>query len=132
MFHRRKGKKTGKYKSRFEAKIADYFKARKLKVEYEADSFPYTRPSSYTPDWKIGRRLYIESKGYFAPSDRAKLKAFKAQYPEIEILLLFANSGNRLNRKSKMTYGEWAESNGFRWADFNDGIPKEWFNNIGT
>ena len=120
-------KNKGKYKSLFEKTIAGYFKTRNLKVEYEADKFLYTRPSSYTPDWKITARRYIESKGYFAPSDRRNLIAFRSQHPEIEILLLFANSANKLHRKSKTTYAEWADNHEFRWADFRKGIPQEWF-----
>ena len=121
-------KRRGKYKSIFEKNIAEHLLARKLKVEYEADKFDYVRPSSYTPDWKIRDKLYIESKGYFAPSDRRNLLAFKSQHPEIEILLLFANSGNRLHKKSKTTYAEWATMHEFRHADFfKNGIPNEWF-----
>lgn len=121
-------KKRGNYKSVFEFRISKALKSSKLKAEYEADTFEYSRPSSYTPDWKIRTGLYIESKGYFAPADRRNLTAFRAQHPDIEIRLLFANANNKLHRKSKITYAAWAEKNGFKWADFyKDGLPLEWF-----
>jgi len=119
--------KKQNYKSQFERTIANYLREHRIEADYEPRSFPYVKPSRYTPDWEIAPNRYIEAKGYFAPADRAKLVAFKAQYPDVEILLLFANSKNKLHRKAKMTYGEWAEKNGFRHADFKvEGIPKEW------
>ena len=99
-------------------------------MEYEADTFEYTRPSHYTPDWKLREGLYIESKGYFAPADRKNLLAFRTQYPKIEILLLFANSDNKLHRNAKMTYAEWCIAHKFRFADFRLGIPREWIKQI--
>jgi len=102
-------------------------KQHRIEAHYEPRSFEYVKPSRYTPDWELTPTKYIEAKGYFAPADRSKLVAFKAQHPEIEILLLFANAQNKLHRKAKTTYAQWAEKNGFRWADFKEeGIPKSW------
>lgn len=119
--------KKGKYKSQFESKVADYLKQHDRKAEYEPRRFKYTRPAHYTPDWQIGPNRFIEAKGYFSPSDRSKMLAVREEYPKLEFYLLFANSRIKLSRKSKTTYGEWAEEHGFQWADFKSGIPDEWF-----
>lgn len=98
-----------------------------LGAEYEPDRFQFVKKSHYVPDWKIGPNKYIETKGYFAPSDRSKLLTFREQYPDITIYLLFGNADNRLNRKSSTTYGEWATKHGIEWADMKDGLPKKWW-----
>lgn len=128
---RYKSKRKGKYKSRLEATFAELCFKHGLGFKYEADKFPYVRPSNYIPDWKIADTVYIETKGYLAPSDRAKMVAFKEQYPKITILMVFANADNKLNSKSKTTYGEWATKHGFDWHDFRDGLPTHWWQKYG-
>lgn len=128
----------GKYKSVLEK----CFSKLVGKGQYEVDTFAYVRPSHYTPDWKIGQNKYIETKGEFTPAHRANLLAFREQYPRIKIHLVFSNASNKLHRKSKMTYGEWATKNDFLWHDLeavydknkraynfgNPNLPKGWFN----
>lgn len=121
------GKRKGKYKSGLEREFAALANNQGLKFEYEPTSFPYSRPSHYIPDWKIAENVYIETKGWLAPFQRANLIAFKEQYPQVRILLLFGNADNRLNARSKTTYAQWAERHGFEWADFRDGIPAQWW-----
>lgn len=122
-----KGKRKGKYKSGLERDFAAEAKAKGLGFDYEPTSFPYSRPSHYIPDWRIAENVYIETKGWLAPFQRANLIAFKEQYPHVRILLLFGNSENKLNAKSKTTYAQWAERHGFESADFRDGIPVRWW-----
>lgn len=122
-----RSKRRGPYKSRLELMFATLCFKHGLAFEYEAEKFPYIRPSHYNPDWKIADKVFIETKGYLAPSDRAKLIAFKEQHPDITILMLFAAADNKLNSKSKTTYGQWASKNGFDWADIRDGLPVKWW-----
>jgi hypothetical protein len=122
-----RSKRRGKYKSRLELLFATLAFKHDLQFEYEADRIPFIRPAHYVPDWKIAERVYIETKGYLAPSDRAKLIAFKEQHQDITILLCFANAQNRLNSNSKTTYGEWATKNGFDWHDLREGLPVHWW-----
>lgn len=129
---RYRSKRKGKYKSRLELLFATLCFKQGLGFEYEAEKFPYIRPAHYTPDWKIAEGVFVETKGYLAPSDRSKLLAFKEQHPNITILLMFANSDNRLNSKSKTTYGEWATKNGFQWADIRNGLPVQWWEKQGN
>ena len=93
-----------KYKSGLEVRFAEKAKSVGLEVQYEADKFPYVRPSHYTPDWKIGPNTYIETKGYFARHDRAKILSFLEQYPHVKLYLMFGNADNKLNKNSRTTY----------------------------
>jgi hypothetical protein len=124
---RYQSKRKGKYKSRLESLFAELCFKHGLGFKYEADKIPYIRPAHYVPDWKIAENVYIETKGYLAPSDRSKLVAFKEQHPKITILLVFGNSDNRLNSKSKTTYGQWATKHDFQWADIRNGLPVQWW-----
>lgn len=125
--HSPQGKKKGLYKSGLEREFVSLAKAKGLSFEYEPTKFPYSRPSHYVPDWRISENVYIETKGWLAPFQRAGLIAFKEQYPNVRILLLFGNSQNRLNSKSKTTYAQWATRHGFECWDIRDGLPVHWW-----
>lgn len=124
-------KKGQNRKTRFKSSLEKLFAAKLLALglgaAYEPDRFEFVKRSHYVPDFKIANKKYVETKGFFASSDRSKLVTFKEQYPEIEILLVFGNASNRLNRNSKTTYGEWATKHGFRWIDITQPIPQEWW-----
>ena len=105
------------YKSKLERDFAKALKENKIKAEYEADKFPYVRPSSYTPDWKLKEKLYLETKGEFTAAQRANLLAFREQYPDIQIIMVFACATNKLHKKAKMTYAEWCDKNGIKYHD---------------
>jgi hypothetical protein len=127
-----RSKRKGKYKSGLELTFAEQATSKGLPFEYEPTRFPYRRPSHYVPDWRIAEGVYIETKGYLAPFQRQGLLAFKQEYPQVRILLLFGNSQNRLNKKSKTTYGEWATKSGFEWADIREGLPTHWWSKYGS
>lgn len=115
-------------RSKFEEKVAE--KLGDL-VEYEPIRLPFIQPEAkrnYIPDfrYKGTDNLYIECKGRFTSHDRKKMLLVKQQHPNITFRLLFMNASVRLTKSSKTTYGEWAEKNGFEWADFRKGIPKKW------
>jgi hypothetical protein len=94
------------------------------KAKYEADRIKFVKEAHYVPDWKIREGLYVETKGYFSPSNRANLLAFREQHPNITVCLVFQNSSNKLNSKSKTTYGEWCDKHDIRWWDIRKGLPK--------
>lgn len=96
-----------KFKSLLERDFAKLLKKQKIAFKYEEDRIPYVRQSSYTPDWKIGPKTYLETKGEFTSSQRSNLLSFREQHPDIKIIMVFAQANNKLNRKSKMTYAEW-------------------------
>ena len=119
-------KKQPKYKSKFEEKIAGILGDL---VTYEPDRINFLQPEKeryYLPDFKIADKVYIEAKGIWAFEDRQKHLWIKEQHPDIKIFFLFQNSNIKITKKSKTTYGDWATKNGFTWADYREGIPKEW------
>lgn len=122
-----RAKRKGKFKSRLEQRAAQMMELAGLPFKYEPDKFPYSRLSHYIPDWKIGENVYIETKGYLSPSNRANILAFREQHPSIRIYFLFGCASNKLNAKSQTTYAEWCDRHGFKWADIRKGIPKDWW-----
>ena len=122
------------YKSQFEVDVAKelYRLSRKkggfpFEFGYELDEIPYVLENNYNPDFKIvkedGSVLYIEVKGFFDRDDRRKMLAVKAQYPDTRICILFLRD-NKLDKRSKTTYSQWAEKNGFEYAVGE--LPEEW------
>lgn|SRR3990167_2380203 len=102
------------------------------KIEYEPDRLPFVQPSVdrvYIPDFKLGHNNYIEVKGRLTLEDRKKLIWVKEQHPEITLRIIFGNGKNKLSKKSKTTYFDWAEKNGFEAIEEGMIIPKKWFKN---
>lgn len=98
-----------------------------LKADYEPDRLPFIRSSHYVPDWKIRPNVYIETKGYFSPSNRANMLSFREQHPGVRIHFVFGNAQNRLNPKSKTTYADWCRRHGFKFIDIKQGVPLNWW-----
>ena len=120
-------KKYG-FKSGLEENISNQISARGIEVQYESEKVSYTIPASehtYNPDFKLPNGIIIETKGRFVIADRKKHLLVKQQHPELDIRFVFTNSKNKINKKSKTTYADWCEKNGFKYADKE--IPEEWF-----
>lgn len=81
---------------------------------------------NYHPDWKIKENIYIETKGLWKATDRAKHKYLREQHPEITVYMVFQNPNNKLSRASKTTYADYCDKNGILWATI-DTVPEEWF-----
>jgi len=82
----------GEYKninmrSSWEIAYAKYLDKNNIKWEYEPDTFDleYT---TYTPDFKIENKKYIEIKGYMSPEAYFKIKKFILTNSEIDYVLL--------------------------------------------
>src|SRR5690349_20680571 len=99
----------------------------KFKIGYEIEKLDYILTKTYIPDFVIDfpdeRRIYIETKGYFRGEDRAKLLATKDRHPEKDIRLVFSKN-NRLNKKARTRYVDWAKRHGFPCSVGT--IPPEW------
>jgi hypothetical protein len=127
------GKRTGKFKSKFEASIAENLTHRGVPFAYESERLSYVLPPKwYTPDFVIKGSdelrtwtVFVEAKGWFKSADRTKLLAVKAANPAADIRLLFMRGKTKLYKGSNTTYAQWAEENGFPWAE-GVSIPKEW------
>ena len=111
-----------KYKSKFEARVAEELFRLKLPIKYESEKIKYTIPEeehTYTPDFPIGPIVYLEAKGKFTPADRKKHILLKKQHPEKEIWIVLMGPNNKLSKKSKTTYASWCEKNGLRWTSLD-------------
>lgn len=105
---------------------------RKLKTiksaTYETSSFPYTIRKTYIADFTVvtqsGVTIYIETKGWFRPQDRTKMRAVREANPTADIRMVFPQN-NKLNKTSKMRYSDWCEKHGIRYHIGS--VPKEWF-----
>jgi len=120
-------KKYG-FKSGLEESVSNQIASRGLSVEYESEEVSYIIPASehtYHPDFKLPNGIRVETKGRFVLADRKKHLLVKQQNPELDIRFVFTNSKNKINKKSKTTYADWCEKNGFKYAD--KVIPDEWF-----
>ncbi len=121
-------KKYG-FKSGLEENVSTQIADRGLSVEYECEEVSYIIPASehtYHPDFRLPNGIRVETKGRFVLADRKKHLLVKQQHPELDIRFVFTNSKNKINKKSKTTYADWCEKNGFKYAD--KVIPEEWFN----
>lgn len=99
------------------------------KAEYETDKLPFVQPEKkryYLPDFKLPSGVYIEVKGRLTLEDRQKMLWVKEQHPDIRICFIFGNGSNKLTKRSKTTYLDWAEQNGFEAIDVSQPIPKGW------
>ena len=120
-------KKYG-FKSGLEENISKQIEDRGIEVQYESEKVAYTIPASehtYNPDFKLPNGIRVETKGRFVLADRKKHLLVKEQNPNLDIRFVFTNSKNKINKKSKTTYADWCEKNGFKYADKT--IPDKWF-----
>ena len=116
------------FKSGLEETISQQIESQGIKVEYETEKVPYIIPASnhtYSPDFKLPNGIRVETKGRFVAADRKKHLLVKEQNPNMDIRFVFSNSKNKITKKSKTTYGDWCEKNGYKYADKI--IPNEWF-----
>jgi len=122
------GIRTGIYRSKFEAKIAEQLNAGGVRFAYETLKVGFTQERLYTPDFVLninGNMRVIEAKGWFKPSDRTKLLAVKKTHPELDLRLIFQRASTKLTKaKGGKTYAEWAKANGIPWAEGS--VPQGW------
>ena len=118
-------------RSKFESKFGALYP----ELGYENTKIKYIQPSqerTYNPDWKVKENVFIETKGRLTAADRKKHLLVKEQNPEVTIYFVFENAGNTLTKRSKTTYGMWADKHGFEWHDWargkNPEIPNHWLN----
>ena len=112
------------YRSGLEAKTADYLEKENVPFLYESEKLAYIIEAQYNPDFILPNGIYLEIKGFLTPTDRRKMRAVKAAHPDKDIRFVFQRN-NKLNSKSKTTYGQWADKNGFPWCVFPS-IPPDW------
>lgn len=87
---------------------------------YEKNKLSYTVQHTYTPDFCLAPNKYVETKGLFTGTDRNKHLYIKSQHPEVRVLFVFQNPKLKLSKKSKTTYADWCDKNGFKWMSINE------------
>ena len=121
------------YRSGFEDQIVKQLKEQKVRYGYETANLVYVVPESnhkYTPDILLANGTIIELKGRWVTADRKKLKLIHDQFPDIRFRILFSNSKTKISKKSKTTYGKYADKYlpNWEWADMRKHgcLPQAW------
>ena len=118
-------KKTSKYRSGLEEKVANLLEGLGVTYEYESKRVPYTKQHNYCPDFVLPNHVHLETKGYWDAADRRKIKAVKKDNPELDLRMVFQSPFNKISKKSKTTYAKWCEKHDIPWTSFHN-IPLEW------
>lgn len=114
-----------KFKSKFEEWIWSLSRKYKQPLKYENLRLSYTLHKTYIPDFELPNGIIIEAKGKFDGEMRRKMLAVKRAHPKKDIRFVFQRANNTLNKRSKTQYWQWAEQNGFKWAEGS--IPPAWW-----
>ena len=126
-FNKLKERKTIKFRSKLEEKVADLLEGLGVLYEYESEKLSYTISHNYTPDFRLPNNIYLEAKGYWDPEDRRKILAVQKANPETDLRMVFQSPYNTISKRSKTTYAQWCEKHGIKWAHYKE-IPLDWLN----
>ena len=118
-------KKTSRYRSQLEEKVADLLLNLDVKYDYETVKLAYTIPHNYYPDFILPNVVILECKGYWDAADIRKIKSVKEQNPDIDLRMVFQSPFNTISKKSKTTYAQWCERYDIPWTSFQN-IPLDW------
>ena len=124
-FDRLKESKNIKFRSKLEEKVANLLEGLGVSYEYEHAQVPYIIQHHYVPDFVLPNHVYLETKGYWAPSDRRKILAVVRDNPELDLRMVFQAPYNTISKKSKTTYAMWCDKHDIPWTSFHS-IPLEW------
>ena len=120
-----KKKKTSKFRSQLEERIADLLQELGVSYEYESTRVPYTIQHFYNPDFILPNYVHLEAKGYWTSQDRRKILAVKKENPDLDLRMVFQAPYNKISKKSKTTYAQWCEKHNIPWCAFHT-IPIDW------
>ena len=118
-------KKTSKFRSKLEERVAELLDSLKISYEYESTKVPYTIQHNYNPDFVLPNHVNLETKGYWDPADRRKILAVKRDNPYLDLRMVFQSPFNKISKKSKTTYAMWCERHDIPWSSFHN-IPLDW------
>lgn len=111
-----KAAKVGKskYKNKTEQRIGNLIPvATKRPANYEIEKIPYQhKPSTYLPDFKLANNLYLEVKGMWRGSDRAKHLLVHEQHPDKTIIICFCDPHKKIRKDSSTTYAMYCDKHG--------------------
>ena len=118
-------KKTSKYRSKLEERLATLLPTLGISYEYESEKVSYTIQHHYTPDFVLPNHTYLEAKGYWDAADRRKILAVKKDNPDMDLRMVFQAPYNTISKKSKTTYAMWCEKHDIPWTSYHN-IPLDW------
>ena len=118
-------KKISKFRSGLEEQVAKLLSGLGISYEYESEKLGYTIEHHYTPDFVLPNYVYLETKGYWSPSDRRKILNVKKSNPEVDLRMVFQAPFNKINKNSKTTYAKWCEKHDIPWTAYHN-IPLDW------
>ena len=118
-------KKTSKFRSKLEERIATLLQELGVSYEYESTRVPYTIQHFYNPDFILPNYVHLEAKGYWDAADRRKILAVKKENPDLDLRMVFQSPFNTISKRSKTTYAQWCEKHNIPWCAFHT-IPIDW------
>ena len=113
------------FKSGLEEKVSDLLCELGVDYEYEGTSFAYTIQHLYTPDFVLPNGVVLETKGYWRPEDRRKVRQVIEENPDIDLRMVFQDPYKKISKRSKTTYAKWCSRYGIKWCAFH-AIPIDW------
>ena len=118
-------KKTSKYRSQLEEKVAELLTNLGVTYEYETTKIAYQIAHNYQPDFILPNGIILECKGYWDSDDRRKIKNVKEQNPDVDVRMVFQSPYNTISKRSKTTYAKLCERHDIPWCTFHE-LPIEW------
>lgn len=120
------------WRSGLEEGNAALLRSRGIPFTYEQRKLkwlPEVKFRTYTPDFEIttrsGKKIIVETKGYWTTEDRQKMRCIVQQHPDLDIRIVFQNPNAKIRKGSKTTYAEWCQKElGIQWA--KGVIPDAW------
>lgn len=104
------------WRSGLEEGNAALLRSRGISFSYEQRKLkwlPEVKCRTYTPDFEIttrsGKKIIVETKGYWTSEDRQKMLAVVTQHPDLDIRIVFQNPNAKIRKGSKTTYAEWCQ-----------------------
>ena len=113
------------FKSGLEEKVSDLLCQLGVDYEYESISYIYTIQHHYTPDFVLPNGVCLETKGFWRPEDRRKIRQVIADNPDIDLRMVFQDPYKRISKRSKTTYAKWCERYQILWCAAHC-IPVDW------
>ena len=124
--------KAGEFRSKFEQTFWEENSPR-IPMKYEPFKMPFKVESTriYKPDFVVNPRAFphgsivFETKGYFRPEDRSKMRKVKKSYPDLRIVMVFMQD-NFVSKSKTMRYSDWCIKHGFDYligTDINKIVP---------
>lgn len=95
------------FRSNWEANYARILNMLSIEWEYEKHSFPLSDGSTYTPDFKIDEKKFVELKGWLDEKSKKKIKLFLEEYPQYELDLIDEHKYYSLRNLFKHKIDKW-------------------------